>query len=87
MTGRSAGFCAGFQVPGYMNPVGARGFIPGAHVPTVGLYGSALYGYGTPYAAPYTGRINPWLRRGFGFGRGLGRGRGRGRGRGGFGYW
>ena len=26
MTGRAAGFCAGYQVPGYMNPVGARGF-------------------------------------------------------------
>ena len=22
MTGRAAGFCAGFRVPGYMNPVG-----------------------------------------------------------------
>ncbi len=26
MTGRAAGFCAGYQVPGYMNPVGSRGF-------------------------------------------------------------
>jgi len=25
MTGRSAGFCAGFVVPGYMNPVAGRG--------------------------------------------------------------
>ena len=25
MTGRSAGFCAGFSVPGYANPVGRRG--------------------------------------------------------------
>jgi len=26
MTGRAAGFCAGFPVPGYMNPIGGRGF-------------------------------------------------------------
>jgi len=26
MTGRAAGFCAGYQVPGYMNPVGGRGY-------------------------------------------------------------
>jgi len=64
MTGRAAGFCAGYPVPGYMNSaIGKAGF-----------YG--VYGYGIPYA----GRTNPWLRRGFGFGRGFGRGWGRGRG-------
>lgn len=26
MTGRAAGFCAGYPTPGYMNPVGGRGF-------------------------------------------------------------
>lgn len=26
MTGRAAGYCAGYGVPGYMNPVGGRGF-------------------------------------------------------------
>jgi hypothetical protein len=26
MTGRAAGFCAGYPVPGYMNPVGRRGY-------------------------------------------------------------
>jgi len=26
MTGRGAGFCAGYNVPGYMNPVAGRGF-------------------------------------------------------------
>jgi hypothetical protein len=26
MTGRAAGYCAGYQVPGYMNPVGGRGY-------------------------------------------------------------
>jgi hypothetical protein len=25
MTGRAAGYCAGYSVPGYMNPVGGRG--------------------------------------------------------------
>ena len=25
MTGRAAGYCAGYQVPGYMNPYGGRG--------------------------------------------------------------
>ena len=26
MTGRAAGFCAGYDVPGYMNPLPGRGF-------------------------------------------------------------
>jgi len=26
MTGRAAGFCAGYSVPGYMNPIPGRGF-------------------------------------------------------------
>jgi hypothetical protein len=26
MTGRAAGFCAGYPVPGYMNPVGGLGY-------------------------------------------------------------
>jgi hypothetical protein len=26
MTGRAAGFCAGYNAPGYANPVGGRGF-------------------------------------------------------------
>ncbi len=26
MTGRAAGFCAGFPVPGYANPIGGRGY-------------------------------------------------------------
>jgi len=29
MTGRAAGFCAGYPVPGYMNPVPGRGFFGG----------------------------------------------------------
>ena len=26
MTGRAAGYCAGYGMPGYMNPIGGRGF-------------------------------------------------------------
>ena len=76
MTGRAAGFCAGFGVPGYMNPAVGRAGFYGAGVPAFGAYGA---GYGIPYG----GYGNPWLRRsfGFGFGRGFGRGWGRGRGR------
>jgi hypothetical protein len=78
MTGRAAGFCAGYSVPGYMNLVeGSAGFY-GAAVPRLGRYGANAYGYGAGYG-------NPWLRRGFGFRRGFGRSRGRGRGR--FGFW
>ena len=87
MTGRAAGFCAGYPVPGYMNPVVGRAGFYGAGMPAVGPYGAGSYGYGAGYGMPYGGRVNPWLRRGFGFGRGFGRGWGRGRGRGRFGYW
>jgi hypothetical protein len=69
MTGRAAGFCVGYPVPGYMNPAVSR----------AGFYG--VYGYSAGYGIPYAGRANSWLRRGFGFGRGRGWGRGRGRGR------
>jgi len=84
MTGRAAGFCAGYRVPGYMNPAGGRAGFYGVGMPVVGPYGAGAYGYGMPYA----GLSNPWLRRGFGFGflRGFGRGWGRGRGRGRFGF-
>jgi len=83
MTGRAAGFCAGYPVPGYMNPVVGRAGFYGAAVP--GPYSAGAYGYGVPYA----GRMNPWLCGGFGFGRGFGRARGWGRGRrvGRLSYW
>jgi len=83
MTGRAAGFCAGFGVPGYMNPFAGRAGLYGAGAPAIGPYGAGSYGYRIPYGV----RVNPWLRRGFGFGRGFGRGWGGGRGRGRFGYW
>ena len=87
MTGRAAGFCAGYPVPGYMNPVAGRGGFYSPRVPAFAPYNAGLYGYGTGYGVPYSGWAKPWLRRGFGFGRGFGRGWGRGRGRGRFGYW
>ena len=82
MTGRAAGFCAGYPTPSYINPVAGRAGFYGVGAPVVGPYSAG-------YGMPYSGHINPWLRRGFGFGRGFGRGRGWGRGRGGgrFGYW
>jgi hypothetical protein len=81
MTGRAAGFCAGYPVPGYRNP---GGFGAGRAVP----YGAPWYGHGAGYVAPRTGWFGRLIRRGFGLGRGLGRGRGRSwHGRwGGFGY-
>ncbi|HIJ72252.1 MAG TPA: DUF5320 domain-containing protein [Planctomycetes bacterium] len=81
MTGRAAGLCAGFPVPGYMNAVTGRTGFYGSGFPPVRPFGTGLYGAG--YGMPYGG----WGRRGFGFGRGFGRGRGRGRGRAGFGRW
>ena len=89
MTGRAAGFCAGYPTPGYMNPVAGRGFLAG---PFVGAYGAAPYargmmpyGYGTGYGYG-AGYASAWPRPfgwfGRGFGRGVGRGFGRGRGRG-----
>jgi len=64
MTGRAAGFCAGYGMPGYMNPIPGRGFGMGfgrgfrGRVGGRGLglgfrggRGWAGYG-GVPYAAP-----------------------------------
>lgn len=89
MTGRAAGFCAGFPVPGYMNPSMGRAGFYGTGMPAVTPFGVGAYGYGAGYNVTYTGWGNPWPRRGVGFGRGFGRGRGwgRGRGRGRFGFW
>ena len=93
MTGRAAGYCAGFPVPGYMDPIVGRNFW---NRPYTGLYGRApwvrgplpyFYGYGPAYG-PIWGWPFGWFGRGFrrhwgrGFGGGWGRGFGRGRGRG-----
>jgi len=85
MTGRAAGFCAGFGVPGYMNPAGGAGWVNPA-VGRAGFYGSgapAFGAYGAGYGMPYGGYGMPyggWGHRGFGFGRGFGRSWGRRRG-------
>ena len=82
MTGRAAGFCAGYPVPGYRNPgvFGGRRVMP---------YGAPMYGLGAGYPVGRVGWFGRWLRGGFGVGRAFGCGWGRGRrgGRGGFGYW
>jgi len=77
MTGRAAGYCAGYPVPGFMNPMptGAfRGFGPAPY------YGGAVSPYG--FAGYPVGAYPAFLRFGGGFGRGLGFGRGRSFGRG-----
>ena len=99
MTGRGAGYCAGYPVPGFANwpaGVGAWGRGPYAAVP---VYGQGAYqvpaAFG-PYSAPYQGVPVAATPGGFwgrppvgGFGQGSGRwfgwgqGWGRGGGRGG----
>jgi len=85
MTGRAAGFCAGYPVPGYMNPVGAGRYAPAIGPSVPYGYNQGAYGYGIPYAAgrSWFGRVFP----GLGFGRSFGRGRGFRGGRGRFGRW
>jgi hypothetical protein len=61
MTGRAAGYCAGYGAPGYMNPYGGRmggGFGWGrgrfwGYPPGVGFWGVSNSAY--PYAPPYSG--------------------------------
>ena len=66
MTGRGAGFCAGYSVPGYMNPVGGRGYWGWGRGQGGGRgrryrffatgmpgWARAGYGYQAPYAAPF----------------------------------
>jgi len=68
MTGRAAGFCAGYPVPGYANPVGGRGMGMGwgrgwgrGRGFGWGRAGYGLPAYGSsvnPYA--YGGTVNPY---------------------------
>ena len=77
MTGRAAGYCAGYPMPGYMNPYAGGRIGLGRGIGYAGRMLAGPYTAGRPYYAygfPYgTGRR--FL--GFGRGRGLGRGRGR----------
>jgi hypothetical protein len=84
MTGRAAGYCAGYGTPGYMNPYGDR---VSAGAPVWGTgdpYNAATGGWSAnPTYGPFRPRLSGLGRsRFFGFGFGLGRGGfGRGRGR------
>jgi len=69
MTGRAAGFCAGYGVPGYMNPVPTRW----------GGAWNAAPGYCGPAYHPHYGAVRgayPWAYGAPRFGWGFGRGRG-----------
>ena len=63
MTGRAAGFCAGYGMPGYMNPIGGRGFWGWGRGKGGGRgFGRGLglgfgrgRGWGAPYGAPAYG--------------------------------
>ena len=87
MTGRAAGYCAGYPVPGYLNRTPGRRFsaqsaYPGGF-PSYGATG--WRGYPPPYpayGAPYSASWSRPFGRGFGGGQGFGRGHGFGRGRG-----
>jgi hypothetical protein len=82
MTGRAAGYCAGYRVPGFMNPVPGRGFWGrprSLYSGPVGAYGAGAYAAPNGYSVvPYA----PGPRFGWGLGRGRGWGRGFGRSRG-----
>jgi hypothetical protein len=72
MTGRAAGYCAGYPIPGFMNPYWGRAGVPAG---PLGYPGPYPYGGGYPYGRGFPARYF-----GMGFGRVWGRGRGRGRG-------
>jgi len=66
MTGRAAGFCAGYGVPGYTNPAGGRGYGGWGRgggwgrrnwYYATGLPGWARAGYGLP---AWGGSVNPY---------------------------
>ena len=70
MTGRGAGYCAGYNVPGYMNPntgfgSGGGGAYYGVAFPTYGAMPYGMYGM-SGYPGYYPGMAVPW-----GFGRGF----------------
>ena len=65
MTGRGAGYCAGYNAPGFSNPIPGRGFRAGGRGSfgggghgwrnmyyATGVHGWARFG-GAPYATPY----------------------------------
>jgi len=74
MTGRAAGYCAGYAVPGYMNPIGGRGMGWGRGFGRGGGRGfrrrffagmpvypiaAPVYGAGIPFSPAYTAPSAP----------------------------
>jgi len=59
MTGRAAGYCAGYSVPGYMNPVAGRGF---------GAFGRGRGGGWGRRNGFYATGLTGWQRAGMGMG-------------------
>ncbi|MBN2181162.1 MAG: DUF5320 domain-containing protein [Sedimentisphaerales bacterium] len=74
MTGRAAGYCAGYQMPGFMNPIGGRGGFWGRgrgfwgrgggrgwrnRYYATGVPGWAVAPYGNPAWGPVAGNITP----------------------------
>ena len=75
MTGRAAGYCAGYPVPGYMNPIGGRGFgafgrgggwgrrnqfyATGLTGWQRGAMGAGAYGAPPAYPTPYAAPFGP----------------------------
>ncbi|MFN2167014.1 MAG: DUF5320 domain-containing protein [Anaerolineae bacterium] len=72
MTGRGAGYCAGYDAPGYANPMPGRGFGMGwgrgggrgrgwRHMYyATGLPGWARYGYAPAWGAPPAAAYGPY---------------------------
>lgn len=48
MTGRAAGYCAGYPAPGFMNPVGGRGFFGRGGGAGRGGWRNSYYATGMP---------------------------------------
>lgn len=61
MTGRGAGFCAGFPVPGFMNPMPGRFWRGrGFGFWATGLPGWARWGWGRRGGRRFRGLFGPW---------------------------
>ena len=59
MTGRAAGYCAGYPVPGYMNPYGGRGNWGGRGGGRGFRRGFGYYPASLPYGNPMNAPYNP----------------------------
>lgn len=53
MTGRGAGYCAGYSAPGFANPAFGRGLGFGFRGGRGGRWIAPYAGYGVPYTRPY----------------------------------